>query len=704
MADRGQDPSLLLLDYEMLRDDDRSVVSTQVQSFSIGIATLGLLGALVVRVLDDSKSHLPDFALVGAPLIPLSLFVYMVTMAPPTIIRSFYGRLLERQLHEHFARRGQADGAPKYDDRLQFPSLFEISVGIQRLSRGSSTVRVFVGLLALLVTLIFCGVTAVLIFRTDSLAVKLAAIPFYAITISAMVWHTIRLNVNGREYFFSQIAKFQDARNDRLQPKLEIKEGRSPLAYLILPRPGDIGKWLFFPLGALISFVGSDAPFEPIRFMTMLFVLEYLLYSARYQINDIRGMNEDAESPQARDRGRLPVDVRGRGAAIRSSLWLVTVRLYGAVVLAVAPSLHMWLNIVIAAVLIAISTVIYEWLRGMEREFYRDNADSHPTRKINLVASAITVIVGMGYAIRIALGLCFYPRSWSIPHVLVPIVVYAFCLGIIFVSMTWALEGLSYLSRRPRDGRRLHFSAKILEKPHLLQLTQQLSWRNNEGATPIFDRSRVAPGAATIRAFVNPYGGADRITWQKSGLTSRWGQSLAVSGISLGYLTSFAITQVWYFHIIGILSGLFLALFAAPSSIPSGAISAGTRIFTSLGLLCAVSWVCGAIFQVYSYEILTVAFIGWISLWSVLAMFINANYADLINFVGSAKRALNNCLGALLRLVIGRSAANELDLNQQASDISNDDPSLMWPNDADSGTCSDSGPAVFPRVDSHSPS
>lgn len=257
-ADR--DPSLLLLDYEMLRDDDRNLIGTQVQSFSIGIATLGLLGALVVRALDESKEHLPDFALVGAPLIPLSLFVYMVTMAPPSIIRSFYGRLLERQLHEHFAERKQADGASRYDSRLQFPSYFELSVGVQRLSRGSTTVRVFVALLALLVTLIFCGITAVLILKTDSLAIKLAAIPFYSVTVSAMVWHAIRLNIRGREYFYRQVEAFEEARRDRLLPVVKNVRERSLLSYLVFPRPADLAKWLFFPIGAVIAFSAAMRP------------------------------------------------------------------------------------------------------------------------------------------------------------------------------------------------------------------------------------------------------------------------------------------------------------------------------------------------------------------------------------------------------------------------------------------------------------
>src|SRR6185369_3537197 len=107
------------------------------------------------------------------------------------------------------------------------------------------------------------------------------------------------------------------------------------------------------------GFVQSPLP----RAFVIFFVLEYLLYEARYQWNDIRGLAEDAAHPLPKN--RLPIGYQGANARrniIASSL-VAVLRIVIAIALAsvVAPLS----DVIVLTVLVFGLAVLYEWLRSV---------------------------------------------------------------------------------------------------------------------------------------------------------------------------------------------------------------------------------------------------------------------------------------------------------------------------------------------------
>src|SRR4051794_40691941 len=113
--------------------------------------------------------------------------------------------------------------------------------------------------------------------------------------------------------------------------------GRSLRSYLLLPRPGDCGKaWLFLAtlvLGMAAS--GSVSSPRLVRALIVWAALEFLVYQARYQWNDIRGFHADQAHPDAAQRGRLPGPVDRARPHIAASAAIAAARLAGAGLIAI---------------------------------------------------------------------------------------------------------------------------------------------------------------------------------------------------------------------------------------------------------------------------------------------------------------------------------------------------------------------------------
>src|SRR4051794_40946557 len=87
-----------------------------------------------------------------------------------------------------------------------------------------------------------------------------------------------------------------------------MARGRSLRSYLLLPRPGDSVKWAVFPAAFVVGVLarGGISAERVLSAAVLWFILELLIYQARYQWNDIRGFAADQLHPQAATRGRVP--------------------------------------------------------------------------------------------------------------------------------------------------------------------------------------------------------------------------------------------------------------------------------------------------------------------------------------------------------------------------------------------------------------
>ncbi|WP_054811942.1 hypothetical protein [Nocardia arizonensis] len=522
---------ILLRDYDLMRGDERNQTAIYFTTFSIAIAMLVLLAGLLYKVLDGSGKHLPDFVLIGAPLIPLCLFVHLLTVAPAAVARAFYGRLLERRIQDLVDVRGAHTG-------LRFPSFMELNVTYSKFTRVTPY-RTILGLLASIILVVFLGITAALISNTVHWVSRLVAIPFYAITTWLVVSTWVGLNRRGRAFFATALENYHEDRSDSLLPNSKgvNHSSRKFILYLLVPRPADLSKALFFPAGVGIGSLLAWHVFPlDLRFWVMWLTLEFLLYSARYQLNDIRGVSEDGKAPEKQARNRPQMTP----AEMKISAAVLVLRIYAAFLVAIAPLGLGW-NLVWALLGVAVSAIVYEVARSYERAWYaRTSADRTEGRELVVprsqrgVGAFVLVWVGIGYPVRTALGLFFVATDIRPAQVVTGILVFTFFFGLLFVTMTWALESVSYLVELPGTDDRPRLNWAIVEKPHLVRLFGSFRWNR---LPPIGTDDPVAeePPGSHLPAFRRLYadGSARRRT---ASLLAPWNMALAGCAVGVGII------------------------------------------------------------------------------------------------------------------------------------------------------------------------
>ena len=276
-------------------------------------------------------------------------------------------------------------------------------------------------------------------------------------------------------------------------------------AYLLVPRRDAWGKALMAP-ACFVAAACSTGHFGGwARFTVLWLVLELLIYQARYQWNDIAGVESDLRHPEAGARSRLPVGStpQARRRSIGLSWLTAAARILAALLVG-------WLTgltgqvLVLAAAVFAIAGS-YELLRASR---YR-----HWT-SVRVVA--VWLAVGLGYLVRGGLGLSLGGLAAGSAAMVATLV----CLGafgVMFVLLTWALEATSYCTAD--DDGRWHARPELAVKPHLAALLRHV-------AEPL-DGAGLPPGASR-------YCGGDRVLRGGSRLSAPWNLALLAASASGG--------------------------------------------------------------------------------------------------------------------------------------------------------------------------
>jgi hypothetical protein len=279
-------------------------------------------------------------------------------------------------------------------------------------------------------------------------------------------------------------------------------------AYLLVPRRDAWAKAVMAP-ACFVAAACSTGHFGGwARFVVLWLVLELLIYPARYQWNDIAGVDADQRHPEAAARSRLPVGStpQDRRRSIRLSWLTAAARVLAALLVG-------WLAGLTGPVLVLAGAVFaiagsYEWLRA--------SGNRHWT---SARVVAVWLAVGLGYLVRGGLGLSCGGLPWRSAAMAATLL----CLGafgIMFVLLTWALEATSYCAA-DGDGR-WHARPELAAKPHLAALLRHVGEPLGHGSPP--------PGAGR-------YCGGDRVLRGGSRLTAPWNLALlaaAASGAAAG--------------------------------------------------------------------------------------------------------------------------------------------------------------------------
>ncbi len=465
---RAERLQILLADYVACREDERTLVATQATMISVAVSMLGLLGAAIIQTCKLSSKttgcwDVPDLALAAAPLLPLALLAFLQIHGSAATMRSYYARGLEDEIRRF---------APEHLHTLKpliAPSYFGVVTELMTYRRGHRHPRVL-GNFILGVVLVVFGGLAVYIAVHMSTLIKAAMLILYGPIITFMLTSVAVATIGGKSLFEQLARSFLSRKQVRVSldppPSDSEREERSLTSYLILPRPEDLVKVIFGPAVFLVATLAArtlDGRHLG-RLLLMWVLVEFLVYEARYQWNDVRGVADDDEHPERRARGRLPTGptLGTKRRNIKISLAVATLKLVVATSLALVTKIGG--RYAIASIWILLAAALYETARELARPRTDFRAGARET--------FIWVAVGLGYPARASVGLMAAGVPLGSLRALLCLG-FIFVYGVMFVLMTWALDATSYctvVTSDDDDSGLWWAKAALNRKPHVAAL------------------------------------------------------------------------------------------------------------------------------------------------------------------------------------------------------------------------------------------
>lgn len=509
MAGGGIDEiELLLREHEHVAQEQRSFNALLVTGLGIGIALMGAIGSVLVQtcsaddfqrradelqlradelqqcpvsVVDPDCSVLDDRVLVLLPLVVVMLITFLLVHGLQATIRARYLRSIEYSIREH------ANASPSALTPYGIGHLLHPLDGGKPISLGF---RLVLQLQWVPAGIIGIGVVVLSIGLIDDGNVQLAAALGYG-ALALLLFGTQLRNIAGlgrAETMWSELRKRMEGELGRTGDGFPRSKGVR-WTYVALPRPVDLLKSLLHLVAfVLAARVANEA--LPLR-ETIAFVLtiELCVYQARYAANDIRDIETDSSHASADERGRLSNDRAGLNTGILAMAWRVAIFPVALIALPSGPLLRV--------VIVSVAVVV---ISGTAYELRKSSSKGTRTKRTTM----ILLLVGVGYAMRVATGLYLGGLAWSS---IAFGAVFGYVLGIMLVAMTWALEGYSHETAGKLGASKQH-SAQLIEQVRPACFAEQKSKAERKKVAallgPLPSRSflMIATYGALVAAFV----------------------------------------------------------------------------------------------------------------------------------------------------------------------------------------------------------
>ena len=397
---------------------------------------------------------------------------------------------------------------------------------------------------------------------------------------------------------------------------LNREGGRALAAYLAFPRPEAWAKALIAPACFVLAATSTGRLGDWKRFVVLWLVLEFLIYAARYQWNDIRGIDADLRHAERAARSRLPVGTTAgaRRRSIRLSGLTAAARVLAALLIGALAGLTR--QVLVLALAVFVVAAAYEFLRA-----------PRPGPPPRARAIAVWLVVGLGYVIRGGLGLSTAGLAWG-SLAMVAGLVCAGSFGIMFVLLTWALEATSYCAADVGGG--WHARADLATKPHLAALLPYLG-------RPVLASGAAEGGSEGSTAEPGRYCGTDRVLREGGRRSAPWNLALLAAAVS-GAVEGVALARP-HGH------GAFLAavgVSAAGAVLLAGCRSSpGRWVITAAcaPLLAGAALLAGAVLPV-------LAAAPWLAVAALYSVFRDQSYRDLVAAGPRLAAALGRARGA----------------------------------------------------------
>jgi hypothetical protein len=469
----------LLVDYEQAREEERYFSILQGTVLTLCLAALSLLGALVNEVAKETK--IADAVLAVAPLPVIAILAFLQAAGTMAVIRSFYLRALEREIRQQLGV-GQDLAAYRGLRPLTYIELLNTYNSLSaRGVKTSSFQKIMAVMVFAVLLLVFGGLTIYLGLKV-ALPWQLVMLLVYGTGAIAILSETRRSNLGGRLIFKRYVEATASRLVEDLYPRRTRGKGAYSgrlAAYLVLPRPDDLAKIVYVVMGVLLGWLAVSTtagpparPYGPSLPEIAMFVVgvELLVYQSRYQWNDIRGAYEDRKAPLASARRRLPGDDDTINTSVKYSLIIMFVRLYLALwIVSLQGPAAGRVSFSDQILLISIPAIyflaaLYEWVRARMRRSKKSGACDFVL---------LLILVSLGYPLRFGLGWAAVGGPILNMNFVLAVVAFA-GLGLGIVTLTWVLEGASYVNSAivHETYRRYAVTYTIRRKPHLLKLLE----------------------------------------------------------------------------------------------------------------------------------------------------------------------------------------------------------------------------------------
>lgn len=423
-ADRLDDSQLILFELEQCRQDDRDALNRIFQVIIAGVAALTFIFAAYTGSLNEDGTE----SAIAQPVTFLIMCIgsaeaalsYLATIGISSSLRYQYMRELIASLQKL-----------NPDPPLQW---VEVSAPIVTLNpwhvRSAYAAVNFLSTAAAVVSAAVVGIAAIIVFGHGAeILLVILALLVYAPFLSLFLVASYLACAKSEKMY--KLAKKEACKRRANNPATGTSKNIiKALVYYLYPRPQDILKVSFIVLGLAIGAVLSGK-FDTviIRGVIVLLVIDVLVYQSRYQWNDMRGVDEDRDNSRAEERGRLPVNTFGKRSALFASLISSLYKIALAAVIIAMNWEAMGPPLLVCSIAVYAIAACYEHARAKNR-----------TR-------TVIALVGLGYPLRILSGIWAMQPDFFNPGNSLPItasvtllLIGSYCFGLVFVSLTWALE------------------------------------------------------------------------------------------------------------------------------------------------------------------------------------------------------------------------------------------------------------------------
>jgi hypothetical protein len=452
---------VLLADYDSLRDDERSTIAFLGVAISVGTALLGGLVAFAGQSCTLSTSHsnctsTPTVFLAAAPAVPFIVFGFVMLQGIISVVRSYYIRMMEFEIQTrvpiHFKKFPQLGPA----------SYIGLTTEILSLRRGRRPYRLMASLILFIVGCTFAGITIEIAIHV-SMATRIMMICFYGAGSALVVYECYVLMIRGRRIFYEAAGDYRLHKQQLFTPVAARPLGqRNILSYLLIPRFETLPKSVI-PIIMFCAAASVTHSWHWGRFLLLWIVLEYLIYTARYQWNDLRDFETDQRHPSQAARRRLPAGYDAADTAYHLVLTSVIIVLRIAIAVFIGYITHTTIQIGLIIGAVFGVAIFYELLRA---RVSGDEKIGQRSSKIHAVL--VWLAVGPGYAIRGAVGLLAAHCSWDSSAFYLGLAALT-SIGIMVALLSWLLDVSSYFLVKSDGGWQLKDNHS-LKKQHLILL------------------------------------------------------------------------------------------------------------------------------------------------------------------------------------------------------------------------------------------